>query len=439
MRSSPSSSPGTYQQLVIYFSGHGHWKNDAELWLLSEAPADANAAVSWAETAEFAKDCGIPNVVMISDACRSIPLTPRAMKVRGSIVFPNDEVPRDRAKVDKFMAATIGTAALEVPFGAAGEKINAFTHCFLRAFEEPDLDMTRVVDEDGNSIKVVPNRRLGKYIQREVLKLLAQVNIALDQKTDAEILSDDDAYIGVVRPKQPGAGATEIVIDSLSVGADPLSADVAGDISDMIVRGGVRSLRPPKPPVVHLRDVAAAAFGEALNEPKQVTPREKQAIESLARQSGFNDAVAQAGVISDIRHFETQTGFAVLGAEIQSAIVSSGEELPVLSRGGGTQPGLVRIDRPSEPACTVLLQFTGGRGTALAALRGFIGHVLVEGNQVINVNYVPSDNSDRWGNYQHRRDSIDRLRAAAAAAVRMGVFRLDDKRKPESLPNVSGC
>src|SRR4051812_39662470 len=55
--------PGTCHQLVIYFSGHGYWKNDAELWLLTNAPADANAAVSWVETAEYAKDCGIPNVV----------------------------------------------------------------------------------------------------------------------------------------------------------------------------------------------------------------------------------------------------------------------------------------------------------------------------------------------------------------------------------------
>src|SRR5262249_582992 len=37
--------PGNCAQLVIYFSGHGFWKNDAELWLLTNAPADANAAV----------------------------------------------------------------------------------------------------------------------------------------------------------------------------------------------------------------------------------------------------------------------------------------------------------------------------------------------------------------------------------------------------------
>jgi Caspase domain len=104
-------TPGNCHQLVIYFSGHGFWKNDTELWLLSGAPGDANAAVSWAETAEFAKDCGIPNVVLISDACRSIPNTPQNMKVRGTVVFTNEEVQRSRAKIDKFMAAATGRPA----------------------------------------------------------------------------------------------------------------------------------------------------------------------------------------------------------------------------------------------------------------------------------------------------------------------------------------
>jgi hypothetical protein len=161
-------APGTYHQLVIYFSGHGYWKNDTELWLLTNAPGDANAAVSWVETAEFAKDCGIPNVVLISDACRSIPDTPQKMKVRGSVVFPNDEVPRSRAKVDKFMAAATGRPAYEISIAANGQKESAFTHCFLRAFKAPDRDMILKVTDDGEVIEVVPNRRLGKYLQREV-------------------------------------------------------------------------------------------------------------------------------------------------------------------------------------------------------------------------------------------------------------------------------
>jgi hypothetical protein len=245
-------APGTYHQLVIYFSGHGYWKNDAELWLLTNAPADANAAVSWVETAEFAKDCGIPNVVLISDACRSIPDTPQKMKVRGSVVFPNDDVPRPRAKVDKFMAAATGRPAYEISIGANGQKESAFTHCFLRAFEAPDRDMILKVTDDGEVIDVVPNRRLGKYLQREVSNLLASVNVQLDQVPDAEVLSDDDVYLGRAR----------------------VTAEVAE-------RGEPESKGPPGGPIVNLRDVATMAIDRALD------------VETLARASGFDDALAQ--------------------------------------------------------------------------------------------------------------------------------------------------
>jgi caspase domain-containing protein len=416
---------GTYQQLVIYFSGHGYWKNDAELWLLTDAPGDANAAVSWAETAEFAKDCGIPNVVMISDACRVIPTTPRDLRVRGSIVFPNDDVQRSRAKVDKFMAAAQGTAAYEVKIGTAAKKENVFTHCFLRAFQEPDSDMIQVVAENGQSIKVVPNRRLGKYLQREVAKLLANVNVALNQTPDAEVLSDDDVYIG--RAQAPAI----ILGTSVSAGRD-LRVDVPAGRRTFL-GPNIEEPKPPSAPVVHLRDVAAAAVERALDQPVQATPEEISAIEELARTSGFDEAVAQAGTtVENVNHFETGTGLAVAGAKLAEAISADGERLTVLSR-GADDPGAVPIDPGLPSACTVLLRFINGRGIALAALNGYIGHVVVEGERVMNVNYVPSNNSWRWYYYEQRRQQIERLRAAAAAAVQFGVFRLDDKQKAADL------
>src|SRR6266850_7885702 len=118
--------PGNCNQLIIYFSGHGYWNNDGEVWLLTGAPADANAAISWMETAEFAKDCGIPSVVLVSDACRSIPNSPQTLRVRGSVIFPNEGIQRARAKVDKFMAAAVGTAAYEVQIGSHSAKENVF-------------------------------------------------------------------------------------------------------------------------------------------------------------------------------------------------------------------------------------------------------------------------------------------------------------------------
>ena len=45
-----------YRLLVLYFSGHGYWKNQSDLWLLSHAPMDADEAISVVECADLAQE-----------------------------------------------------------------------------------------------------------------------------------------------------------------------------------------------------------------------------------------------------------------------------------------------------------------------------------------------------------------------------------------------
>jgi Caspase domain len=395
---------GTFEQLVIYFSGHGYWKNEAEIWLLSGAPADANAAISWAETAEFAKDCGIPSVVMISDACRTIPSTSRALKVRGSIVFPNEDVQRSRAKVDKFMAAAQGTPAYEAPIGKEKVIRNVFTHCFLQAFERPDADMVREIIEDGKVIKIIPNRKLGRYLEREVTSLLANIDIRLSQLPDAEVLSDDTIYIGKAK-------------------VQPAAADWTGDIADVA----------PATPVVHMRDVASFVLNHAMGSQATGMVEEARPLSTFATRE-FNDLLAKVGtIVHDIRPSLSATGFAIVGATISDAIVASGEPPIISSPGNGQEPGIILIEQQRTGGCTVVVRFANGCGTALAALNGFIGHVVVDGRKIVNVSYVPAENSHRRADYNNRRQRLDRLRAAAAAAAQFGVFRLNDTQRAGEL------
>ncbi|GLH78108.1 MULTISPECIES: caspase family protein [unclassified Bradyrhizobium] len=388
---------GTFEQLVIYFSGHGYWKNDSEIWLLSGAPADANAAISWAETAEFAKDCGIPSVVIISDACRTIPDTPRALKVRGTIVFPNEDIQRKRAKVDKFMAAAQGASAFEAPIGKEGLITNVFTHCFLQAFERPDADMIREIVEDGRSISIIPNRNLGKYLEREVPSLLANIDVRLSQLPDAEVLSDDTVYIGTAKAK-------------------PAPADWSGDIADVA----------PATQVLHVREVASLALSHALG------MRGTEMIEdarpfSTAAAKPFKHVLATLGALSPSIHPSvTTSGFVIIGAAISDAIVATGERPKLSSLGDVRGPNAISIGTPRTGGCTVVIRFTNGYGTALAALNGYVGHVIVDGRKVVNVSYIPAQNSPRWVDYSHRRQRLDRLRAVVAAAAQFGVFRLNE-------------
>jgi hypothetical protein len=150
------------------------------------------------------------------------------------------------------------------------------------------------------------------------------------------------------------------------------------------------------------------------------------AIQELAAKSGFNEAVRQAGTLADVHHFETETGVTVLGAPIADIVACNDAQVAVLDPGYYNSTGVIRLNLQGS-TCSVALRFPDGRGTVLAGLRGFIAHVMVNRDGVASVSYVPSDNSWRWVDYKQRRERIDVLRATVAAAVRLHVFRLDDK------------
>jgi hypothetical protein len=67
----------------------------------------------------------------------------------------------------------------------------------------------------------------------------------------------------------------------------------------------------------------------------------------------------------------------------------------------------------------------------LAGINNYIGTVIVENGRVVNVNYVPSDNSYRWHEYAGERARLEKLRAIVAAAARYGVFRVDRENASE--------
>jgi hypothetical protein len=406
--------PGTYDQLLLYFTGHGYWKNDAELWLLTNAPGDADEAVNWKETIEFAKDCGIPNVVLISDACRSIPTTPRAMRVRGSIVFPNDDVKRERSKVDKFLAAATGTFAYEIPIALGGKKENAFTYCLMQAFQRPDKGMVLDIKEDGRAVRIVPNRRLGPFLKREVPALLAKVNITMDQAPDEEVLSDDSAYIG-----HTTFAGEEIITHARDKRLTPKR-----------VRGGTRGEKR-RPMMARapddLKTIASKALVDALNVTDVAQHLGQLPIPSFEATGNpkFDQAIHTARELAaGVRHFETTTGFAILGARTVRAVLTNGQSPDVLSPGDGIgEPAVIRVSE-TLPSGTVVVQFDNGNGAPLAALRGYIGHVVVHEGSVASVSYIPSENSNRFHAYQNRGANLLRLRAAAAAAMKFGVFRI---------------
>lgn len=384
---------GTLDQLVVYFSGHGFLSGYSEHWMLSKAPDNPNEAVSLIESVALAKESAIPNVVFISDACRSTPDSLRAGRVRGSLIFPNRGVSRGaRTDVDLFLAALPGDPALEVP---VAESIASFegiyTASFLDAFKYPDDTMVRTM----NGVPVVPNSRLRPYLEREVPKRAQAKSIKLHQNPDTQVVSGETTYIGRVAVSAP---------------PPPPSPQ-------------------PAPTIVDVAGLELARLGANVldADPARAHP---EVISRVAAETGFTTAKSTIVDAPGVSHFETQTGFSVSGARVVLAATNPRMRTKVLTQGddaGG--PALVRVEPVDQRAGSVALQFADGSGTVIAALEGYIGTVVVDGNAVSNVSYVPSRNNSRWSDYQHGLKHLTELRAVVATSARFGVFRIEGERE----------
>ena len=385
---------GTLDQLVVYFSGHGFLNNGSEMWMLSGAPDNPNEAVSLRECIDLARESAVPNVVFISDACRSVPSSLRADRVRGSLIFPNaparSGVGPD-VEVDRFLAARPGQAAVELPVDKSSESFEGiFTSSFLDAFTRPEKTMVHTI----NGVNVVPNRRLKKYLASDVSRRATAKSIRLQQLPQSIIeSSSDDTYIGRV-------------------------SRVSGSLPT-----------PPRPPLRPVVTVSIspvwsfAALGSRLLAPPRSCGRMK-IYRKLSDQTGFGEVRKTIDDATGRTSFETQTGFSVNGSKVIRAVSTTGMRAELVNEGDGErEPAIIRMHPQGRPAASVSLRFPDGSGTIVAALFGYIGTLAVDRGRVVSVAYTPSLNNPRWNSADFER--VRELRAAVATSIQFGAFHIE--------------
>ena len=394
--------PASYHLLVVYFSGHGYWQGRSDIWLLSGAATQPAEAINLRTAMDMARYSGIPNVVFVSDACRTIPNTRGGAYVEGVGGLPSYDEISIESKVDFIKATSEARPAYEGKINGAPRSV--LTAALMTAYEEPEAQMVHQVVEGGQTIEVVPNRRLEDFLQRKVDALLAVIDPNAVQQIVANVPSGDDVYIARVKraklkvpppapPPQPPS-RPRAAPDTGRVAADALNSTLS-----------TRTLGPGG-----LRDVMSA--------------KDAQTEAKLTRR------------LPDRRldHYETETGFAIHGvvaARVAASQAGKGLSAELLTPGDGqSAPALVRVQYgaklrvPQGLVASVGVQFADGRCVVLAALPGYIGHVVVNRNGMSNVSYVPSSNHWRWEEYEKRRAEVDRLRSMVAVAVDQETFAL---------------
>ena len=179
----------------------------SDLWLLSGAPQQTDEAINLAGAIDLARGAGIPNIVLISDACRSLPQDLGGAFVKGIDAFPFYDGLK-RSKVDVFRATLPAKVAYEAEIKLLKEKKgtpvddqSVLTVALLSAYDDPPETIRKKLTASRRGAGVVPNRMLEDYLQDKIDQLLEEIDINLEQAIDADVPSDDDIYIGRARIK----------------------------------------------------------------------------------------------------------------------------------------------------------------------------------------------------------------------------------------------
>lgn len=209
------------EQLVVYFSGHGVNLRYSEYWLLTNAPADTQAAINVASSAVLAGYSNIPHVLFFSDACRTAAEGIQAQFVTGSEIFPNTYSGGLEKPVDIFYSCTLGRPAYEIkdPTESAAAFKAVYTEALLAALTGKRVDI--IVPEKPppgvlpgaaqEAYGLICPRPLKDHLHTEVIDALLAANVerGVYQEPDARITSADGAWVSRLPLAPPASAGAE--------------------------------------------------------------------------------------------------------------------------------------------------------------------------------------------------------------------------------------
>lgn len=368
-----------YQQMLIYFAGHGILKSPTEeCWLLSNAPDDPDEAISSFTTGVFAKIVGIPHVVIISDACRTGAPDPFISMVSGKSILPNRNI--GNSDVDRFWASRPGNPALEIRNPGTEQFNGIFTSCLLKGLNGEIPRIISEHNEKGKKISVVYPYELKQYLEDAVPTLAEGASIKFTQEPFVEVVSRPPKYLSLIETNYLSDSKVELYDRSIEQ-----TYHISQQLDKML--SSVKETDS-----VHIED-------------------EEKIKRSQFYQSEFFHSFP-----------DINTGFSIIGSSNLHFVIDFGDYH--IKKGLDTLGYLVEVI-PTHLTKTILCIHENGTATPLAILPGFIGTVLVENNQVIDLNYMPSIQNKKYNGYLLRNNHVTERRAEAAIKALNGTFKLE--------------
>ncbi|MFH7018636.1 caspase family protein [Flavobacterium sp. FlaQc-47] len=412
-----------YDQLIVYYSGHGILKSASdEQWLLSEAPEDINEAVNVQPSRLLSTRCGIPNVVIISDACRSLPNNPLVSEVFGSVIFPNIVPNNTDVNVDMLYATSPGNPAFEAAEDAAAKNYNGlYTIELLKGLngEIPNIltDFATGLNKNHNGLdknyKIVTAYELSEYLKDAVPIAAGKFDVSLSQRPKAEITSRTPCYLSLIT--NIGNTLVEETKDGNSTSLEEMKAGNV-KIPDLIERYG-QAIGPD-------RDFLDAMFDRPFKtEAGSKNSHETEPLEEP--ESPFEDyekeSVKPILQALDKTSKQIETGFTIVG--IPYVNKSFEGDVNIFKENGAVQIRIYSHNRYK----TFFLDLPAGGIIPLAILPGFIGTVVFDKGEILTVNYSRSFiGFQSLNGFTETNPEIEARRALIAVKSKDGIFKISE-------------
>jgi hypothetical protein len=385
--------PPRYDVLMVYFAGHGILRTTAaEFWLLSKSPENGNEAVNLVGSVEKARESGVPHVIFISDACRSLPKRPIS-EIDGGVIFPIRDT-HEESEIDVYYATKPGKPALEIPHEEAVKKYRPiFTKRILETVKNPERRLVDRIFEGTSPQYVIGSRKLKYYLERVVPEDAADFNIKAVQKPIVRVGTALPKFFAYVQNFDP-----QLIRPPGTPSPGPVSPIPGGDDAD--IRG---------------RD--SSAIGEADD------AEEAGAAGELSSLPQFAEDIARIVKAQDATDLGMRTGFSIFGA--RPVAVEAGGWKVSLSNSTKPDAWHIRLD-PSEESknarATALIQFKSGMGTVLPIMPASVGTIIVDNDQVVGVTYAPSKENPRYEWNRLLAVHAPETKALVNVAASHGVF-----------------
>jgi hypothetical protein len=424
--------PIKYELLLVHYIGHGLYQHRDDIWMLSDLPVDPAACISLAAVLNDAKFCGIPNVVVVSDACRTLPGDVRLSNVDPSTIIPqHEEFLEETSCVDYIKATGRGLPAFEGEID--GERHSFLSHALREAYRQPFPQMILSLDaSNGTTITVVPNRKLSPFLDSLVVEKLGEIDATKKQTVVCVTPSADNIFIAPVDLAEQHF--TKIQTDAPSrpqvpsrkrkrTGADPQSTQ---DKNKRRTRGST-----------------------SYNQRFDISRLYGTEIDFLLERAKFARGVyGNSGLSLGYLRFKNgeyqesgfDTGINVTGARIARAAMTTspdrGRYNLHFSQNGPDDIYFTRLPSMLAKVGEVALSFEDGRCVLLPVIEGYICHVAVNDIGTHSIAYIPSKPTQLYQESIHRLEDIERLRPLVNKAMDNNRFHVGSNADAAKLADA---